>query len=88
MTPSERLFEPLQHTAGFAFHACNPLIDEWIRCWDGTNPLLDIGCGNCINTLKAVQVGATVTATELDRTSLQQLQKKHSDQKKPAFCLS
>ncbi|KEQ16865.1 class I SAM-dependent methyltransferase [Endozoicomonas numazuensis] len=78
MPQSEFLFEPLPHTAGFAFHACNPLIEEWIRCWNDTEPLLDIGCGNCINTLKGIQAEAAVVATELDRDSLQQLQEKYS----------
>ncbi|WP_281645847.1 class I SAM-dependent methyltransferase [Parendozoicomonas sp. Alg238-R29] len=59
------LFNPVAHVGGVTFEGVNVLVEDWIQCWDSEHPLLDIGCGNCKNTIQALDAGARVYATEL-----------------------
>ncbi|AMO57970.1 hypothetical protein GZ77_19765 [Endozoicomonas montiporae] len=79
MSEPDKLYHKMAHPAGVAFSVTNPLIDHWLNCWNNTNPLLDIGCGNCHNSLKALDFGAQVYATELNENSLHLLQQEHKD---------
>ncbi|MET4695902.1 class I SAM-dependent methyltransferase [Endozoicomonas lisbonensis] len=79
MSQPDKLYHKMAHPAGVAFSVTNPLIDHWLSSWNTTNPLLDIGCGNCHNSLIAVNSGARVYATEIDEGSLQLLQQEHHD---------
>ena len=74
MSRENVLFQQLNHIVGVAFLEENPLLDSWIKSWDGTHPLLDIGCGTGLNARAAVDAGATVYATELDQNALSKLQ--------------
>ncbi|MTI13423.1 class I SAM-dependent methyltransferase [Sansalvadorimonas verongulae] len=58
-------YKPVSHTGGVTFDGTNVLVDDWIQCWDGSHPLLDIGCGNCNNAMKALESHARVCATEI-----------------------
>ncbi|MCL6270858.1 class I SAM-dependent methyltransferase [Sansalvadorimonas sp. 2012CJ34-2] len=66
------LYTPLAHQGGMAFSVTNVLINDWIASWDGRHPLLDIGCGNCNNSRKALETGATVFAAEMDTAAIEQ----------------
>ena len=79
MSLSNQPFRPLPHRAGFEFDIVNPLINVWKDAWDGVHPLLDIGCGNCVNALQGIEAGAVVRATELNDESLNKLRDKYSD---------
>ena len=79
MSQPDKLYHKMAHRAGVAFSVTNPLIDHWLGSWNHSNPLLDIGCGNCHNSLVAVNNGARVYATEIDESSLQLLQQEHHD---------
>lgn len=80
MDLSEQPFHPLDHSgAGVAYSVVNPLIDFWVDCWNNSAPLLDIGCGNCLNTLEALKAGTEVYATDIDRESLAKLQQQYGD---------
>ncbi len=68
------LYEPNPNGQGFAFGMPCVLIDEWISCWKGQRPLLDIGCGNGCNIQLALERGAQVVATEIDENRLSALQ--------------
>ena len=65
------LYTPLPHQGGMAFSVTNVLINNWIASWDRKHPLLDIGCGNCHNSKKALETGATVFATEMDKAAIE-----------------
>ena len=69
------LYEPNPNGQGFAFGAPCVLIDEWISCWQGERPLLDIGCGNGCNIRQALEKGADVVATEIDESRLSVLRR-------------
>ena len=73
------LYTPLAHMGGMAFTCINILADHWINCWDNQLPLLDIGCGNCSNTKKALESGAQVIATEMDKGAVESHQQTYQD---------
>ncbi|MGI9274364.1 MAG: class I SAM-dependent methyltransferase [Endozoicomonas sp.] len=72
-------YSPLSHQGGVAYKVVNPLIHHWIECWNGSEPLLDIGCGNCLNASTAVDAGARVYATEMARNTVVELQQRYAD---------
>ncbi|KEQ16864.1 class I SAM-dependent methyltransferase [Endozoicomonas numazuensis] len=85
MLSSQPDFAPAGHVSGFTFGSVNPLINEWIRCWDGAHPLLDIGCGNCLNAIKGIESGANVVATEVYEDSLEKVKHAHAQQEHLSF---
>ena len=80
MSLSNQPYRQMEHPAGVAFTVVNPLIDYWLASWNGSNPLLDIGCGSCHNSQKAIESGARVLATEMNEKSLQKVREDYSDQ--------
>ena len=68
------MFEPNPNGQGFAFGTPCVFIDNWVSCWQGRRPLLDIGCGNDCNSRIALGAGAEVVATEIDEGRLASLQ--------------
>ncbi len=82
----EPLFTPVGHVGGgVTFAGTNVLIDKWIQCWDHKHPLLDIGCGNCNNSNKALDSGAHVFATEMNTQTLITLKKEYSSKPNISF---
>ncbi len=79
MTYLNQSFAPLDQRIGFTFNAVNVLADTWINCWDGQHPLLDIGCGNCMNSRQAAAAGANVVATELNQSVIPQLEQENKE---------
>eukprot|EP01134_Creolimax_fragrantissima_P006059 CFRG6059T1 len=49
----------------------SPLVDHWIRAYDGQLPLVDIGSAYGINTFKAAIAGANVVAIDMSEEQLQ-----------------
>lgn len=80
----EGIAEPLSHKRGFSFHV-NPLLNYWLESWDNCHPLLDIGCGNCVNAYQALERGITIFATESEQDPLKTLIETHKDKKKITF---
>ncbi|MGI9280564.1 MAG: class I SAM-dependent methyltransferase [Endozoicomonas sp.] len=78
-------FAPTEHASGFTFGSVNPLINDWIQCWNGVHPLLDIGCGNCLNAIKGIESGANVIATEVHEDSLEKIRKSFAQQERLSF---
>nr|WP_228550659.1 class I SAM-dependent methyltransferase [Endozoicomonas sp. OPT23] len=70
-------FSPLNQRVGFTFNTLHVLLKYWLDCWDGSHPLLDIGCGNCLNSLQAAETGARVIATELNPKVIPELKEQH-----------
>ncbi len=70
-------FSPLPQRVGFTFNTTNVLLSHWLSCWDGHHPLLDIGCGNCLNSDQALASGAKVVATELNPKVIPELEEQH-----------
>lgn len=77
--------EPLSHQRGFTFSVTNSLLDYWLESWDNCHPLLDIGCGNCINTYEALKRGITICATESEQEPVKALIETHKDKKNISF---
>lgn len=75
---SDQLYQQMGHPAGVAFMVDNPLVDHWLACWNGSDPLLDIGCGSCHNSQKAVDIGARVCATEMCENTLTTLKEQQT----------
>ena len=78
-------FESLSHRRGYAYHVVNPLLDYWLESWNNVHPLLDIGCGDCTNSTKALERGITVCATESEQDSIKALTETHKDKKNISF---
>ena len=78
-------FESLSHRRGYAYHVVNPLLDYWLGSWNSVHPLLDIGCGDCTNSIKALERGITVCATESEQESVKALTETHKDKKNISF---
>lgn len=78
-------FKPLSHRRGYAFANINPLLSYWLESWDNSHPLLDIGCGNCVNLLQAFEAGITVYATESEQEPVETLTKAYKDKTTISF---
>ena len=66
---------PTLNKKGFQMATHSPLIHDWIKSFDGQNPLLDLGCAFGINTYKALDVGIPVIALDMDRRHLHVVEK-------------
>ena len=73
----KKQFESLSHQRGYAYSVINPLLDNWLKSWNNTHPLLDIGCGDCTNAYQALEAGITVCATESEQDSVKALTDAH-----------
>lgn len=71
-------FQPVLNTAGFTFRDKNVLVEDWINCWNQQHPLLDIGCGNCVNSFAALESGAEVYSTEMVPETIETLKNQSS----------
>ena len=70
----------LNHT-GFQMATTSPLLEDWIKSYDGENPLLDVGCAYGINTYEALNLDIPVLALDMDRRHLQILEENLSPSK-------
>ena len=65
-----KLFEQNRTGMGFTFGQPVIYLNHWLSSWQGDKPLLDIGCGHGINTLQALEYGASVVATDLEQPDI------------------
>ena len=75
----KKQFESLSHQRGYAYNVINPLLDNWLKSWNSTHPLLDVGCGDCTNAYQALEAGITVYATESEEDSVKALTEAHKE---------
>ena len=78
-------FKPLSHQRGYAYHVINPLIDYWLKSWNNSHQLLDIGCGDCTNVYRALEAGINVCATESEQECVKTLNEAHKEEKNLTF---
>ena len=65
---------PTLNHKGFQMATTSPLLEDWIKSYDGENPLLDVGCAYGINTYEALNLDIPVLALDMDRRHLQILE--------------
>ena len=72
--PKFNEYIPTLNNRGYQMSKTSPLLKEWIRSFDGRNPLVDLGCAYGINTYEALDANIPVIALDMYRRHLQILE--------------
>ena len=72
---------PTMNRKGVQMATTSPLLQAWIKSYDGKNPLLDCGCAYGINTYPALELGTPVIALDMDERHLKIVERNVSSSK-------
>ena len=59
-----------KNAKGAQLATTTPVLQDWLKAYDGEHPLLDIGCAYGINTMEALKFGIPTVALDTHQTHL------------------